>query len=87
MFLANKHSRIQQIHLSEISDAQVSLFIKREDELHPFISGNKYRKLKYNLVQAKKEGHTKLVTFGGAYSNHIAATAYAGYEFGIKQLV
>lgn len=54
------------------------LFIKREDLIHPFISGNKFRKLKYNLEQAKQENQTTLLTFGGAFSNHIAATAYAG---------
>jgi len=48
--------------------------------LHPFISGNKYRKLKYNLIAAKEQGNHTLLTFGGAYSNHIAAVAYAGKE-------
>ncbi|MGX7666979.1 1-aminocyclopropane-1-carboxylate deaminase/D-cysteine desulfhydrase [Flavobacterium pedocola] len=56
----------------------VTLFIKREDLLHPFISGNKFRKLKYNLVEARAKGCKTLLTFGGAYSNHIAATAAAG---------
>lgn len=84
MFLENKKSNIQQVHFSEIPDSGVSLFIKREDELHPFISGNKYRKLKYNLVEASKQQKKTLVTFGGAYSNHIAATAAAGFQFGFK---
>lgn len=56
----------------------IQLFIKREDLLHPHISGNKYRKLKYNLLQAKHQNKKTLITFGGAFSNHIAATAYAG---------
>lgn len=56
----------------------ISVFIKREDEIHPIVSGNKFRKLKYNLVQAKQESKTVLLTFGGAFSNHIAAVAYAG---------
>ena len=56
----------------------IQLFIKREDELHPFISGNKYRKLKYNIIEAKRLKKQTLLTFGGAFSNHIAATAYAG---------
>lgn len=61
----------------------VRLTVKREDLLHPHISGNKFRKLKYNIIQAKEEGKTALLTFGGAYSNHIAATAAAGkiYDF------
>ena len=65
---------------------QVSLYIKREDLIHPFISGNKYRKLKYNLIQAKEKGHTTLLTFGGAFSNHIAAVAFAGKEYGFKTI-
>lgn len=65
---------------------QVSLFIKREDLIHPFISGNKYRKLKYNLIQAQEEGHNTLLTFGGAFSNHIAAVAFAGKEYGFKTI-
>tara|TARA_R110001583_G_scaffold102654_2_gene249255 strand:+ start:2169 stop:3101 length:933 start_codon:yes stop_codon:yes gene_type:complete len=81
LFLENKNSRIQQIYFSEISDKEVSLFIKREDELHPFISGNKYRKLKYNLKEASTQCKKTLLTFGGAYSNHIAATAAAGFQF------
>jgi 1-aminocyclopropane-1-carboxylate deaminase len=64
----------------------ISLSIRREDLIHPFISGNKFRKLKYNLVQAKAENHDTLLTFGGAFSNHIAATAFAGKEFGFKTI-
>lgn len=64
----------------------VSLFIKREDLIHPYISGNKYRKLKYNLEQAKAENQATLLTFGGAFSNHIAAVAFAGKEYGFKTI-
>jgi 1-aminocyclopropane-1-carboxylate deaminase len=64
----------------------ISLEIKREDLLHPFISGNKFRKLKYNLLQAKAENQEMVLTFGGAYSNHIAAVAYAGKEQGFKTI-
>lgn len=64
----------------------ISLSIKREDLIHPFVSGNKLRKLKYNLLQAKKEHQTTLLTFGGAYSNHIAALAYAGKEQGFHTI-
>ena len=56
----------------------VSVFLKREDLLHPQVSGNKFRKLKYNLKNAIFGGYSKIITFGGAYSNHIAATAAAG---------
>ena len=73
----------QEIPLQTTS---VKLFIRREDLIHPFISGNKYRKLKYNLQQAKAENQTTLLTFGGAFSNHIAATAYAGKEHGFETI-
>lgn len=70
--------------------AGVQLFIKRDDLLHPpkdiHFCGNKWRKLKYNLLKAKEEGHSQLLTFGGAYSNHIAAVASAGQLFGFKTI-
>lgn len=64
----------------------IELFIKREDLLHPIISGNKFRKLKYNLAEAKRLGYKKLLTFGGAFSNHIVAVASAGKEFGFETI-
>jgi 1-aminocyclopropane-1-carboxylate deaminase len=74
----------QNININFPND--ISLTIKREDLNHPFISGNKLRKLKYNLLQAKSENKTTLLTFGGAFSNHIAAVAYAGKEQGFKTI-
>lgn len=65
-----------QITLTEFPN--ITLFIKREDLLHPFVSGNKFRKLKYNLQEAQQQKQTTLLTFGGAFSNHIAAVAAAG---------
>lgn len=65
---------------------QLELYIKREDLLHPEISGNKWRKLKYNLQEAKRLRHHTLLTFGGAYSNHIAATAAAGKASGFNTI-
>ena len=62
----------------------VHVSIKREDLIHPIVSGNKFRKLKYNLLAAKNQKHTKLLTFGGAFSNHIAAVAFAGKENGFE---
>lgn len=64
----------------------ISLHIKREDLIHPIVSGNKFRKLKYNLIQAKAENKETLLTFGGAFSNHIAAVAFAGKEQGFKTI-
>ena len=74
----------QQIQLTFSNG--IELFIKREDKLHPIISGNKYRKLKYNIEEAKKANQTTLLTFGGAFSNHILAVAGAGAEFGFKTI-
>lgn len=64
----------------------VALYIKREDTIHPFVSGNKYRKLKYNLLEAKKLGSKTLLTFGGAFSNHIAAVASVGEPMGFNTI-
>jgi len=55
-----------------------SLWIKRDDLIDPIIGGNKFRKLKYNIARALELNKTELLTFGGAYSNHILATARAG---------
>lgn len=77
-------SPLQVVRFDGFADMEV--YIKREDLLHPFVSGNKLRKLKYNLLQAQKEKHHALLTFGGAYSNHIAATAYAAKAFGLKSI-
>lgn len=83
MIFKPEDSVIQQITLPK---KNVELFIKREDKIHPFVSGNKYRKLKYNLLKAKKQGYQTLLTFGGAYSNHIAAVAAAGQGLGFKTI-
>ena len=71
-------------NITSITKNQVTLKIKREDLLHPFVSGNKFRKLKYNLVQFEQNFYDSVVTFGGAFSNHIAATAYACKEKNIS---
>ena len=76
----------QKIDLPILEEKGVALYLKREDTIHYHISGNKYRKLKYNLLEAQKLGHNSLLTFGGAFSNHIAATAYAGKEKGFKTI-
>lgn len=65
---------------------KITLAVKREDLLHEHISGNKFRKLYYNILTARKKGYTSLLTFGGAYSNHIAATAAAGKEYNFKTI-
>jgi 1-aminocyclopropane-1-carboxylate deaminase len=65
---------------------KVVLAVKREDLIDPEISGNKYRKLKYNLLAAKSQNHKSLLTFGGAYSNHVAAVAAVGKKLGFQTI-
>lgn len=64
----------------------MSLSVKREDLIHPEISGNKWRKLKYNLLALNELEESTVLTFGGAYSNHIRATAAAGKYYKIKTI-
>ena len=62
----------------------ITLYLKREDLIHPLVSGNKWRKLKYNLIDARSRGYNMVITFGGAFSNHIYATAAAGAACGLE---
>ncbi|MDO1447098.1 pyridoxal-phosphate dependent enzyme [Rhodocytophaga aerolata] len=77
------YAPLQRLQDAVTEAAGIQVYIKREDLIHPQISGNKWRKLKYNLLQAAQEGKDTLLTFGGAYSNHIYAVAAAGklYKF------
>ena len=77
---------LQELSDDVIKNAGVRLYIKRDDLIHPTVSGNKWRKLKYNLQQAISENTTTLLTFGGAYSNHLYATAAAGNALGVKTI-
>jgi len=76
----------QQLNDCLLRKKDITLVVKREDLLHEHVSGNKFRKLYYNVIEAKEKGYDTLLTFGGAYSNHIAATAAAGKELGIKTI-
>ncbi len=77
---------IQVLNNPLLEQKKISLSILREDLVHPFTGGNKWRKLKYNLQQAKDHGLDTLLTFGGAYSNHLVATAVAGKKNGFKTI-
>jgi 1-aminocyclopropane-1-carboxylate deaminase len=79
-------SPLQLINDPILSKYNVKLYIKRDDLIHPDITGNKWRKLKYNLIEARKTGFDTLLTFGGAFSNHICATAVAGKIFDFKTI-
>lgn len=80
-----KNAVVQRIELPGLADYK-NVFIKREDLIHPEISGNKWRKLKYNLLEAERLQKKTLLTFGGAYSNHIYSVAAAGKEYGFKTI-
>ena len=67
-------------------EKEVTILIKRIDLNHNYISGNKLYKLKNNITEAKKKGYKKILTFGGAYSNHIVATAYLGKKEGFNTI-
>ncbi|GJD22077.1 probable 1-aminocyclopropane-1-carboxylate deaminase [Rivularia sp. IAM M-261] len=77
---------IQKIDSKVALTQDVELYVLRLDLVHPLISGNKWYKLKYNLEAAKRENIDTILTFGGAYSNHIYATAAAGKLFGLKTI-
>ena len=92
-------SPLQEIQAPWLAEKGIQLLIKRDDLLHlPMANGgnggdvqvafcgNKYRKLKYNLLAARKERRSQLLTFGGAYSNHITAMAEAGSLFGFQTI-
>ena len=63
-----------------------SVLIQRDDLIHPIVSGNKWRKLEGWIRYAKEDNIHTLVTFGGAYSNHLVATAAAGNFLGFKTI-
>ncbi|MDN4166844.1 pyridoxal-phosphate dependent enzyme [Cytophagales bacterium LB-30] len=69
-----------------LTKAGVELAIKYLDQAHPSISGNKFFKLKYNLQAARVQGHTRLLSFGGAFSNHIYALAHAAEAYGFEAI-
>jgi len=85
-FFNRKSILNEPLNWSLAQTKRVSVVVKREDLLHPEVSGNKFRKLKYNLIKAKADGFFTLLTYGGAYSNHIAATAAAGHLFNLKTI-
>lgn len=79
-------SPLVELQDDRLTEFGVRLYLKRDDLIHPDVPGNKWRKLKYNLAAAKEHGHMRLLTFGGAFSNHIRATAAAGHHFGFETI-
>lgn len=79
-------SQLQKLDNSLLKEKNISLSIKRDDLIHEHISGNKWRKLKYNLLHAVNEKKAGIITFGGAFSNHLIATAFAANASGLKSV-
>lgn len=80
------NSPLEELSHELLKAKQIRLWVKRDDLIHPEISGNKWRKLKYNIRAAKAKNQNTLLTFGGAYSNHILAVAAAAALFGFKSI-
>jgi len=79
-------SPLDELRDGRLARAGLRLFLKRDDLISPAIPGNKWRKLKHNLRAARDHGHGVLLTFGGAYSSHIRATAAAGHHYGFATI-
>jgi len=79
-------SPLQRLHSEFLEQAKIKLYVKRDDLIHPRFGGNKWRKLKYNLIYAREHQLDTLLTFGGAWSNHIYATAAAAKYFGFNSI-
>ena len=84
MNISLPESPLQTLRHPLLKHHNVTLSVKRDDLLHPIISGNKWRKLKYNLIEAHNQQHTHLLSFGGPFSNHLHALAAAGRIFGFE---
>jgi 1-aminocyclopropane-1-carboxylate deaminase/D-cysteine desulfhydrase-like pyridoxal-dependent ACC family enzyme len=79
-------SPLQKVDYPPLLRKGITLYVKRDDLIHPDVSGNKWRKLNHNVAKAVQRGSDTLLTLGGAYSNHIAATAAAGAMMGLKTI-
>ncbi len=79
-------SPVERVPDERLAAAGVELWLKRDDLIHPDVPGSKWRKLKYNLTQAAASGADTLLTFGGAYSNHLRAVAAVGASYGFATI-
>lgn len=86
MINAQQTAIVQELFSPLCAEKKVRLFLQRDDLLHPEVSGNKFRKLKYNIQRAIAGGYNTILTFGGAYSNHIAASAAAAKLSNLKSI-
>lgn len=81
-----KVPEVQELHADWIDEAGIKLKILRLDLIHPVVSGNKWFKLKRNIALAQQLGKSKLLTFGGIWSNHLVATAAAAQLLGLESI-
>jgi len=86
MLYSTENSIVHELKNDFLSKHQVKLFLKRDDLIDNEVSGNKWRKLKYNIEQAISKKNDAVLTFGGAYSNHLVATASACFKAGIRSI-
>jgi 1-aminocyclopropane-1-carboxylate deaminase len=86
MLYSTEKSILQEVNLKSLQERNVRLLIKRDDLIDQDVSGNKWRKLKFNVEQANFQKREGILTFGGAFSNHLVATAAACYRANIKSV-
>lgn len=79
-----KRSILQELHFPDWEKRSIRVLVKRDDLIDPYVSGNKWRKLQYIIELARHQQRVGMLTLGGAYSNHLLATAYACEAFGLK---
>lgn len=79
-------SLLQKINEEQLTARGITLLVKRDDLIHPEVSGNKWRKLKYIIEHFRQSKNERVLTFGGAFSNHLLATASAGNQLGISSI-
>lgn len=82
----DENIKVDYLEDERLANRKIKLGILRLDKIHPEISGNKWFKLKENIKAAIELRHDTILTFGGAYSNHLAATAAAAHKFGLKSI-
>jgi 1-aminocyclopropane-1-carboxylate deaminase len=85
-FIQHEKSILQRLYCSDWDERNIEVWVKRDDLLHPEVSGNKWRKLYYNIEQAKQYKCDGIFTFGGAFSNHLLATAFSAAACDLKSI-
>lgn len=81
--MSSSYAKLQQLAHPVLNQQKITISVLRLDLHQPLLSGNKYFKLKYNLEQARQQGYKQVLSFGGAFSNHLHALAMAGQQYGL----